>query len=76
MRSELAGELLLQVGDLVVHAAQRGHQHAHDPAVSGLDRLRRSQLRRREPVVDGHHPGLQRSASPPTSTTDPSVPMA
>jgi hypothetical protein len=56
---ELGGELLFQASDLLVEAAERGHQGAHDLAVGCLDWLGGGQLRCDQPIVDGHHPGLQ-----------------
>jgi len=63
MGVELAGELLLQGGDLCVAAAKHDHQRGHHLTVGGLDRLGRGQLRRRQPIMNGHHPRLQVAAS-------------
>jgi hypothetical protein len=59
MGVELAGELLLQAGDQLVAAAKHGHQCGHDLAVGGLDGLGRGQLRRRQRIMNGHHPRLE-----------------
>jgi hypothetical protein len=48
--------------------AYHRYQDAHDPAVRGLDRFRRGQLRCRKRVVDRHHPRPQLRCRPAPTT--------
>jgi hypothetical protein len=48
----------------LVQATECGHQGIHDLPVGALDQLGRGQLRRRQRIMDSHHPGLQ--VAPPT----------
>jgi hypothetical protein len=60
--AELASELLLQARDLLVEAAERGHQGVNHLPVGGRHRLGCGQLRCRQRVMDCHHPRLQVAA--------------
>jgi hypothetical protein len=62
MGGEPSRELLLQDGDLLVQATERGDQGGHHLPVGALDRHRRGQLWRRQRVMDGHHLRLQVAA--------------
>jgi hypothetical protein len=44
MSAELASQVLLQGRDLLIEAAERGHQSAHHLPVGALDRRGRGQL--------------------------------
>jgi hypothetical protein len=82
MGGEPGRKLLLQRGDLLVEAAQHGHQGADDLAVGRLDWPGRGQLRRRQRIEQTMQPtrvslwlrpsphdssGTPRSEAPPTT---------